>query len=315
MPQLQRVGRQEFLILRDPESEDLAPEDQLQELSVVHHLFSDHDDPGLYSGLVRPLQHMAGHYILPSTTTTTSLPITTTTPSVFPRLFTTPRSPYREGGPRPPPGVAVNVTAHAEATMPEGVDYIAYSTALSVTIAIGVSLLILNILIFAGVYYQRDRSRLGDKHEQQSQQNSQSSSEQQMAAISSASGPILGSSINLEVSKPTPLTATTSLKAPPPSPLGNTQAFTHISECPPAFADAPVSLEGGGHCVAVAPPTIPNGSATLLGHQHQQQHKQMTLPRPPPPPRLLPAESQPLLPVNVPAPPRGKIPPYEELRV
>lgn len=37
-----------------------------------------------------------------------------------------------------------------------------YSTALGVTIAVGCSLLILNILIFAGVYYQRDKGR-GDK--------------------------------------------------------------------------------------------------------------------------------------------------------
>ena len=36
-----------------------------------------------------------------------------------------------------------------------------YSTALSVTIAIGTSLLILNILIFAAVYYQRDRNKIG----------------------------------------------------------------------------------------------------------------------------------------------------------
>lgn len=35
-----------------------------------------------------------------------------------------------------------------------------YSTALSVTIAVGCSLLILNILIFAGVYYQRDKNRM-----------------------------------------------------------------------------------------------------------------------------------------------------------
>ena len=39
--------------------------------------------------------------------------------------------------------------------------FAAYSTALSVTIAIGCSLLILNVLIFAGVYYQRDKTRLG----------------------------------------------------------------------------------------------------------------------------------------------------------
>lgn len=40
--------------------------------------------------------------------------------------------------------------------------FAAYSTALSVTIAIGCSLLILNVLIFAGVYYQRDKSRLNE---------------------------------------------------------------------------------------------------------------------------------------------------------
>jgi len=35
-----------------------------------------------------------------------------------------------------------------------------YSTALSVTVAIGCSLLILNVLIFAGVYYQRDKQKV-----------------------------------------------------------------------------------------------------------------------------------------------------------
>lgn len=42
--------------------------------------------------------------------------------------------------------------------------FAAYSTALSVTIAIGCSLLILNVLIFAGVYYQRDKSRHHHHH-------------------------------------------------------------------------------------------------------------------------------------------------------
>lgn len=37
-----------------------------------------------------------------------------------------------------------------------------YSTALSVTIAIGCTLLILNVLIFAGVYYQRDKTRMNE---------------------------------------------------------------------------------------------------------------------------------------------------------
>lgn len=52
-------------------------------------------------------------------------------------------------------------TAAGNSSDPSGFEgYTAYSTALSVTIAIGCSLLILNVLIFAGVYYQRDKTRL-----------------------------------------------------------------------------------------------------------------------------------------------------------
>ncbi|XP_066959144.1 neuroligin-4, X-linked-like isoform X1 [Macrobrachium rosenbergii] len=345
VPQLQRVGRLEFLTLRDPDNSHLDDEERLQELSVLHHLFAHFDSPELYSGSVRPLQHMAGHYVLPPTTTTaaptTPIPTTTLLPPQLSQMFTTPRVPRRGSNPLldPYPDVLSNATAHAEATKPQGVGYMAYSTALSVTIAIGVSLLILNLLIFAGVYYQRDRSRaMGSKQEQQSQLHSQGGGgggggllgdQQQMAAISSATGPTLGSSINLEVMKlPMPVT-TSSVKAPPPSPLTHTHPFAHISECPPAFADTPLTLETGSHCVTIPPPppTIPNGSATMIDgggqhqhqqqlkrqHQHQQQQEQIMMPRPPPPPRL--SESQPLLPAQVPAPPRGKIPPFEELQV
>ncbi|XP_068222391.1 neuroligin-4, Y-linked-like [Palaemon carinicauda] len=366
VPQLQRVGRLEFLTLRDPDNQHLDDEERLQELSVLHHLFAHFDSPELYSGSVRPLQHMAGHYVLPPTTTT-PMPTTTTTlpPREFSQMLTTPRIPRRNPMLDPFPDVLSNATAHAEATKPEGVGYMAYSTALSVTIAIGVSLLILNLLIFAGVYYQRDRSRMGNKQEQQQQQNQHDSSQsscsgggggeqqhQMAAAISSATGPTLGSSsINLEVMKlpmPVVTSSSSSSKAPPPpSPLSHTpHPFAHISaECPPAFADTPLTLES--HCVTIPPPpTIPNGSATMIdggGHKHQHQHQQklqsdtlqkqhqyqqqlkrqqqqqqeqqlMMMPRPPPPPRLL-SETQPLLPAQVPGPPRGKIPPFEELQV
>ncbi|XP_011501614.1 PREDICTED: neuroligin-4, Y-linked [Ceratosolen solmsi marchali] len=48
--------------------------------------------------------------------------------------------------------------AFEESTSQPEDGFAAYSTALSVTIAIGCSLLILNVLIFAGVYYQRDKN-------------------------------------------------------------------------------------------------------------------------------------------------------------
>jgi hypothetical protein len=59
-----------------------------------------------------------------------------------------------------------------------------YSTALSVTIAIGTSLLILNILIFAAVYYQRDRNKLA---------GSRYSLSSQTAALTAAAGGAAGS--------------------------------------------------------------------------------------------------------------------------
>ncbi|PSN57489.1 hypothetical protein C0J52_08031 [Blattella germanica] len=57
---------------------------------------------------------------------------------------------------------ASSAAAAASASPPQQPEdgFAAYSTALSVTIAIGCSLLILNVLIFAGVYYQRDKTRL-----------------------------------------------------------------------------------------------------------------------------------------------------------
>ncbi|KAK3862653.1 hypothetical protein Pcinc_031503 [Petrolisthes cinctipes] len=428
VPRLQRVGRLEFLTLRDPETEDVDSEneiidsnDMLQELSVKHHLFANYDDPDLYSGPVRPLEHMAGHYILPSTTTTTPSMTTTPTPSRLSLFLSTPHG-YQEDYSH---GIPPNVTARTEATKPELLGSMAYSTALSVTITIGVSLLVLNILIFAGVYYQRDRSRFGKKQEQQSQQTSQSSSEQQLGGQSCASSPVIGGTTSLELLKP-PVTVS-SLMAPPPSPMAYTQALTHISECPPGFADIPSCLDVTSHCPTVVPVTLANGNIIRVGTQQQQQlqqqqqqqqlqqqqqqqqqqlqqqqqqlqqqqqqqqqqqlqqqqqqqqqqqlqqqqllhqqqqlqqqqlqeqeqqqqqqqqqqpqqqqqqlqqqfphqqqkepihqqqtqeqHKSSTLPRPPPPPRLLPSESQAMLPDHIPAPPKGKIPPYEELRL
>lgn len=51
--------------------------------------------------------------------------------------------------------------------------FAAYSTALSVTIAIGCSLLILNVLIFAGVYYQRDKNHHHHNYPKKRQENGQ----------------------------------------------------------------------------------------------------------------------------------------------
>ncbi len=72
-------------------------------------------------------------------------------------------------------GVAVRSNASRAVPVTEPHSLITYSTTLSLTIAIGCTLLILNVLIFAGVYYQRDKARMEIKNlrEQQLQQRQQ----------------------------------------------------------------------------------------------------------------------------------------------
>ncbi|KAL1449439.1 hypothetical protein WDU94_001943 [Cyamophila willieti] len=58
-------------------------------------------------------------------------------------------------------------------------NFASYNTALTITITIGCSLLVLNILIFAGVYYQKDRnnsSKGGRKKDRSKRKNSMSNS-------------------------------------------------------------------------------------------------------------------------------------------
>lgn len=98
--------------------------------------------------------------------------------------------------------------------------FAAYSTALSVTIAIGCSLLILNVLIFAGVYYQRDKTRLSEPRPQtklKRQENGQMPNN------------ICG---DLE-------TLTIHAKSDPATILSHHHAMQHHQLPPPEFADIP----------------------------------------------------------------------------
>ncbi|ELT99093.1 hypothetical protein CAPTEDRAFT_228965 [Capitella teleta] len=97
----------------------------------------------------------------PTTTTTTPIPTTTTsTSTIAPTLPSwrrptkKPNSKSRRGSQSPPTTMTTTVTpAPATGFAMDGM------LSLSVTIAVGCSLLFLNILIFAGVYYQKDRMR------------------------------------------------------------------------------------------------------------------------------------------------------------
>lgn len=91
-------------------------------------------------------------------------------PTLNPRRLTTVEPPVRTSTPDGNSSTATDSTERVEElgggliTTPHPVEdgFAAYSTALSVTIAIGCSLLILNVLIFAGVYYQRDKTRMNE---------------------------------------------------------------------------------------------------------------------------------------------------------
>uniref|UniRef100_A0A8D9E0V9 Neuroligin-4, Y-linked n=1 Tax=Cacopsylla melanoneura TaxID=428564 RepID=A0A8D9E0V9_9HEMI len=173
--------------------------------------------------------------------------------------------------------------------------FAAYSTALSVTVAIGCSLLILNVLIFAGVYYQRDKSR-GSRsrggHDSVGSTNSNASS----------NGSQNGTMIKQR-------------RQENGGPMSNISAdYLYVSGAPELLqiVDSRSSPRGGatGSILKKGPPLdhhidqYDNQGSSILVLQPPHRYPPIefqdvkiscssTLPRPPPPPRL--PESQPLL--------------------
>ncbi|CAK1600376.1 unnamed protein product [Parnassius mnemosyne] len=130
----------------------------MEDVAARHNLFRNHNEQDLYEGIVRPdplarnpdaeqIRRVNGS-LYTDTALTTVDTILATCVTILPNS----RDVH-----------ALNATDSTLANL-EAAGYAAYSTALSVTIAIGCSLLILNVLIFAGVYYQRDKSRSRGKH-------------------------------------------------------------------------------------------------------------------------------------------------------
>lgn len=136
----------------------------MEDVAARHNLFRNHNELDLYEGIIRPdplsrsitdnsdpirRHHPNGSVYIDTALTTVDTILATCVP-----LLPTGRDMQ-----------TVNATDNTLANL-EAAGYAAYSTALSVTIAIGCSLLILNVLIFAGVYYQRDKSRSRGKPQQ-----------------------------------------------------------------------------------------------------------------------------------------------------
>ncbi|XP_046416017.1 neuroligin 4 [Neodiprion pinetum] len=265
----------------------------MEDVEPKHNLFRGYADPALYDGSVRPdpLSRLGEEF--------RRVNLTTEPPTTTDFTITTCVSLIQSTNLQNANNASTDTLASLDAA-----GYAAYSTALSVTIAIGCSLLILNVLIFAGVYYQRDKTRLEVKSLQQ----------QQM--INQQCGP----------------RGFNELKQPPPP-------HSHFPGSGQVIVD--VENEMLRRNAMKAPPSSPNSQLLQQGqvthtlphqhhyqkqHQHQQHHQQqqhatlpraavmqdmnintqmqgppngsihLTIPRAPPPPRARsPPESQPLL--------------------
>ncbi|XP_041974274.1 neuroligin-4, X-linked [Aricia agestis] len=145
--------------------------------------------------------------------------------------------------------VAAEVHKDATASPPED-GFAAYSTALSVTIAIGCSLLILNVLIFAGVYYQRDKTRMNG-------QEGHANGSHLKKRVENGQMPnnICG---DLESA----LSYQTSLKNDPATILSHHHTHHHQLP-PPEFADLPSNNVAGMATLPRAPPPPKLGKSNI----------------------------------------------------
>ncbi|CAG0897016.1 unnamed protein product [Darwinula stevensoni] len=115
-----------------------------------HHLLHQHHNLSTYDGVVRTLIYTRPH---PSTTTTTTT--TTTTAAAETTTGSPPSETSTSKTETSPTWKVLSPSAEGNHHGSSSV----YSTALAVTIGIGLTLLLINILIFLAVYYQTTRRR------------------------------------------------------------------------------------------------------------------------------------------------------------
>lgn len=308
----------------------------MEDVVARHNLFRNHNDADLYDGAVRPDPLSRVSYYDPTMELFRRRPNTSLqaeTPTTADTIVTTCVNVVAGTGPG---GYNQhqnfqNSSSDTLASL-EAAGYAAYSTALSVTIAIGCSLLILNVLIFAGVYYQRDKTRLEVKSLQQQQQQQSGGGggrSSQSGGINSGFETISkhghyhhqSASVIVDVeqdggTKHLCSSGTNALlKAPPPSPNVVQNCMTL-----PKGASVMSAAQSYVTCMKNTSATLPrnantlmNNAASVIAEMQQQGIVQppngtatmhLNVPRPPPPPRAKsPPESQPLLAGKSPIPP------------
>lgn len=143
----------------------------MEDVSLRHNMFRNHEGE-LYDGLVKTEQrHLQQNvsYRRPFVSSNSSVvdiiqSITTLEP--FLTTCVNVPSPFANSV-----GSMISANATDAISVADSRSLTSYSATLGLTIAIGCTLLVLNVLIFAGVYYQRDKARMEIKslHEQQMQ--------------------------------------------------------------------------------------------------------------------------------------------------
>ncbi|XP_022670080.1 neuroligin-1-like isoform X3 [Varroa destructor] len=183
------------------------------EVGPLHHLLEDHDNPLSYDGRIvaDQLGVETQRAASPSASDVVLQQQQQAGGNMVAHGKTTDKKADEVGGAGSLGGGAVAVSGPDNASpvngsgaaLPPGYDsmllqYGGYSTALSVTIAVGCSLLILNVLIFAGVYYQRDKTKLEARlHNRKAEKKDDARKSQENAGMrSAASGCSLTSASN-----------------------------------------------------------------------------------------------------------------------
>lgn len=271
----------------------------MEDVTLRHNMFHNHEN-NLYDGVVKNDRHIQ------NPTNRQSFSAHNGTVAEIIQSITT-LEPFLTTCTNIPSSITntVGMAVHANITHPiyadetQGIS--TYSTTLGLTIAIGCTLLVLNVLIFAGVYYQRDKTRMEIKtlreHQLHNQQQLSGNTSDSSYCTKSLVHGYQSSSIMLDIE---PDTSSVILNNGSTLPRSSQQAYkyasnlatiprhfqstkTHITKSdemtmtenkPHVYSDCYLSSSANGSIVI--PPSA--------------------LPKPPPPPKSSPPpESQPLL--------------------
>ncbi|GIY09914.1 neuroligin-1 [Caerostris extrusa] len=130
--------------------------------SPEHHLLDDHYNPQSYDGEVRKMPYDLSKSLADAATHAPPGQQTTETSKVSGHLLnillSTIHPDYQVTTENITLHEASNITEYKDGSEYES-NYSKYSAAIGISIAGGISLLLLNVLVFSGIYYQRDRNR------------------------------------------------------------------------------------------------------------------------------------------------------------